>query len=136
MIDYIHAAAYVGILSTLLYIPVLCYFDIKHRSIPSGVLIPLTMINFFALAILYSNGLPPMYLLLAGFLTVLVCDPIPLQSIQGCRCTLPYYNGVGMSSQSAKPKRHVLSDTVSNLPSGSFNPVDDLCLFRWEKSIN
>ena len=71
MIDYIHAAAYVGILSTLLYIPVLCYFDVKHRSIPSGVLIPLTMINFFALAILYSNGLPPMYLLLAGFLTVL-----------------------------------------------------------------
>ena len=71
MIDYIHAAAYVGILSTLLYIPFLCYFDIKHRSIPRFALWPLVLVNLVALYILYSNGLPPMYLLLAGFLTVL-----------------------------------------------------------------
>ena len=71
MIDYIHAAAYVGVITTLIYIPFLCYFDVKHRSIPNGVLIPMVIINLLSLVILYSNGLPPMYLLLAIFLTVL-----------------------------------------------------------------
>ena len=71
MIDYIHAAAYVGIFSTLFYIPFLCYYDIRHRSIPRWFLAPLVLINAAALYILYSNGLPPMYLLLAAFLTVL-----------------------------------------------------------------
>ncbi len=69
MIDYVHAAAYIGIISTLLYLIPLCYWDIKNRAIPKFSLIPLISINIPALVILYTNGLPLAYIALSGLLT-------------------------------------------------------------------
>ena len=71
MIDYIHVAAYVGIISTLLYLIPLCHWDIKNRAIPKWAMAPLIIINIPALAILYMNGLPLAYIALSGLLTTL-----------------------------------------------------------------
>jgi hypothetical protein len=71
MIDYIHMAAYVGVISTLLYLIPLCYWDIKNRRIPGFVFAPLILINIPALWILYTNGLPLAYIALSGLLTIL-----------------------------------------------------------------
>ena len=70
-IDYIHAAAYVGVISTLLYLIPLCYWDIKNRAIPKWSLIPLIVVNAPAIMILYINGLPLAYIALSGLLTIL-----------------------------------------------------------------
>jgi len=83
MIDYIHAAAYVGVITTLIYLPLLCYYDIKFREFPKNILVPLVIINLIALAILYTNGLPPMYLLLAVFLTSLYVILYALKAFKG-----------------------------------------------------
>lgn len=69
MIDYIHAAAYIGVISTLLYIIPLCYWDIKYRKVPKWVFAPLILINIPALFILYTNGLPFAYMAISGMLT-------------------------------------------------------------------
>ena len=70
-IDYIHAAAYIWVISTLIYIIPLCYWDIKYRVVPKWVFIPLILINIPALVILYTNGLPLAYIILSGFSTIL-----------------------------------------------------------------
>lgn len=69
MIDYIHAASYVGIISTLIYLIPLCYWDIKYRKIPKWSLVPLTIINVPSLIILYTNGLPLAYIAISCLLT-------------------------------------------------------------------
>ena len=71
MIDYIHMAAYIGVISTLLYLFPLCYWDIKSRAIPKWTFIPLILINIPSIAILYANGLPFAYIALSGLLTTL-----------------------------------------------------------------
>jgi Flp pilus assembly protein protease CpaA len=71
VIDYIHAAAYVGVISTLIYLAPLCYWDIKNRAIPKWAFAPLIIINVPALWILYMNGLPLAYIALSGLLTAL-----------------------------------------------------------------
>ena len=71
MIDYIHLASYVGVISCLIYLIPLCCWDIKNRSIPKWSLIPLMIINIPALIILYTNGLPLAYIALSGLLTTL-----------------------------------------------------------------
>lgn len=69
MTDYIHIAAYIGVISTLIYLIPLCYYDIKYRRIPKYSFIPLIIVNIPALFILYTNGLPLGYIALAGLLT-------------------------------------------------------------------
>jgi Flp pilus assembly protein protease CpaA len=69
MIDYIHAAAYVGVISTLIYLIPLCYWDIKYRKIPKWTLVPLIIINLPCLFIMYTNGLPFAYIALSCLLT-------------------------------------------------------------------
>lgn len=71
MIDYIHAAAYVGVITTLIYLLPLCYWDIKYRAIPKWSLIPLIVINIPSIVLLYTNGLPLAYIALSGLSTVL-----------------------------------------------------------------
>ncbi|MFA5247974.1 MAG: prepilin peptidase [Candidatus Paceibacterota bacterium] len=71
MIDYIHTAAYVGVISTLLYLIPLCYWDIKNRSIPKWSFIPLIIVNVPALLLLYTNGLPFAYIALSCLMTAL-----------------------------------------------------------------
>ena len=71
MIDYIHAAAYVGVVSTLIYLIPLCYLDIKNRAIPRWTFVPMILINLPAIAVLYTNGLPFAYIALSGLLTLL-----------------------------------------------------------------
>ena len=71
MTDYIHAAAYVGVISTLIYLIPLCYWDIKYRAIPKWSLVPLIAINVPSIIILYTNGLPLAYIALSGLSTVL-----------------------------------------------------------------
>ena len=71
MIDYIHAVAYVGVITTLLYLIPLCYWDIKYRAIPKWSLVPLIAINVPSIIILYTNGLPLAYIALSGLSTVL-----------------------------------------------------------------
>ena len=71
MFDYIHAAAYVGVITTLLYLIPLCYWDIKYRSIPKWSLVPLIVINVPSIIILYTNGLPLAYIALSGLSTIL-----------------------------------------------------------------
>ncbi len=69
MIDYIHAVAYIGVVSTLIYIIPLCYWDIKYRKVPKWVFTPLILINIPSLIILYTNGLPFAYIAISGMLT-------------------------------------------------------------------
>jgi len=71
MIDYIHLSSYVGVISCLIYLIPLCYWDIKNRAIPKWTLIPLIIINVPPLVILYTNGLPLAYIALSGLLTIL-----------------------------------------------------------------
>lgn len=71
MIDYIHAAAYIGVISTLIYLFPLCYWDIKYRKIPRFAFVPLILINIPCLIIMYTNGLPLAYIALSGLLTTL-----------------------------------------------------------------
>ena len=71
MIDCIHAAAYVGVISCLIYLIPLCYWDVKNRAIPKWAMTPLIIINIPALVILYMNGLPLAYIALSGLLTAL-----------------------------------------------------------------
>jgi len=70
MIDYIHAAAYVGVVSVLLYLIPLCYLDIQFRRIPNVFLLPLIVGNIVALFVLYTNGLWVGYLIISALLTV------------------------------------------------------------------
>lgn len=70
-IDYIHAAAYVGVITTLVYLIPLCYWDIKYRAIPKWSLTPLIIINVPCLIVMYTNGLPLAYIALSGLSTVL-----------------------------------------------------------------
>lgn len=69
MIDYIHAAAYIGVISTLIYLFPLCYWDIKYRKIPKWTFVPLILVNIPSIIILYMNGLPLAYIALSGLLT-------------------------------------------------------------------
>jgi Flp pilus assembly protein protease CpaA len=71
LIDYVHAVTYVGVISTLLYLIPLCYWDIKYRAVPRYIFAPLILINIPALAILYTNGLPLAYIALSSLLTIL-----------------------------------------------------------------
>jgi hypothetical protein len=71
VIDYIHAVAYVGVISTLIYLIPLCYWDIKYRAIPKWALVPLIVVNIPCLIVLYTNGLPLGYIALSGLLTLL-----------------------------------------------------------------
>jgi len=71
VIDCIHAAAYVGVISCLIYLIPLCYWDVKNRAIPKWAMTPLIIINIPALVILYMNGLPLAYIALSGLLTTL-----------------------------------------------------------------
>ena len=68
-IDYVHLATYVGIISTLIYLIPLCYWDIKNRAIPKWSLVPFVAINIPALTILYTNGLPLGYIALSVLAT-------------------------------------------------------------------
>ena len=69
MIDYIHLAGYIGVISTLLYLIPLCHFDVKNRSIPKWIMVPYMLVNTPALLVLYTNGLPLAYIALSGLLT-------------------------------------------------------------------
>jgi Flp pilus assembly protein protease CpaA len=71
LIDYIHAASYVGVVSFLLSMGVLLGEDIRNRKIPQWILGVLILVNVPALWIMYSNGLPIFYLLLSIVMTIL-----------------------------------------------------------------
>lgn len=71
VIDYIHAATYVGIISTLIYLIPMCYWDIRYRRMPKWAFVPLILVNIPAIIVLYMNGLPLAYIALSCLLTVL-----------------------------------------------------------------
>ena len=71
MIDYIHAAAYVGVISMLLLLPIIVWNDIRFRKVPQWPLWLLVVINLPMLFTLYSNGLPIFYALLSIAMTLL-----------------------------------------------------------------
>ena len=71
MTDIIHLLSYVGVISTLIYLIPLCYWDIQYRAIPRYIFTPLILINLPCLFILYLNGLPLAYIALSGLLTTL-----------------------------------------------------------------
>lgn len=71
MIDYIHAAAYVGVVSILILLAPIVWNDIRYRKIRSWPMWILVIVNLPALYILYSNGLPIFYALLSITMTLL-----------------------------------------------------------------
>ena len=71
MIDYIHACAYVGVLSILLLLPIIVWNDIRFRKVPNWPMWLLILVNVPALYILYSNVLPIFYALLSVVMTAL-----------------------------------------------------------------
>ena len=83
MIDYIHAAAYVGVLSTLLLLGPLVLTDIKCRRVPGWAMWLLVAINLPAIYILYSNGLPIFYALLSIAMTLLFAILYKLNAFKG-----------------------------------------------------
>ena len=70
-LDYIHAAAYVGVASILILLVPMVLSDIKCRRVPGWAIWLLAIINIPALYILYSNGLPIFYALLSIAMTLL-----------------------------------------------------------------
>jgi len=83
MIDYIHAVTYIGVISTLIYLLPLCYWDIKYRAIPKWALIPLILVNIPCLFIMYTNGLPLAYIALSGLLTGLFITLFYIECYRG-----------------------------------------------------
>ena len=71
MIDYIHACAYVGVVSILLLLIPIVRNDIRYRRVPEWPMWLLIIINVPALYVLYSNGLPFFYLALSLVMTTL-----------------------------------------------------------------
>ncbi|MFA5150802.1 MAG: A24 family peptidase [Candidatus Omnitrophota bacterium] len=71
MIDYIHACAYVGVISILILLAPLVYYDIKYRRVPTWTLWLLIGLNVPAIYVLYSEGLPLFYIMLSIIMTVL-----------------------------------------------------------------
>jgi len=69
--DYIHACAYVGVISILVLLPVIIWNDIKYRTIPPWTLWILIGLNMPAIYVLYSEGLPLFYIMLSIIMTVL-----------------------------------------------------------------
>lgn len=71
MIDYIHAAAYIGVLSVLILLGPIVWSDIKYRRVPRWAVWALIVVNTPALFVLYSEGLPLFYTLLSVVMTML-----------------------------------------------------------------
>jgi Flp pilus assembly protein protease CpaA len=82
-IDYIHAAAFVGVASVLILLVPMVYNDIKYRRVPNWALWLLIIVNVPSLYILYSNGLPIFYALLSVAMTALFLILYKLKAFKG-----------------------------------------------------
>jgi Flp pilus assembly protein protease CpaA len=71
MIDYIHACAYVGVISVLILLPFIVWNDIKYRKVPGWAMWLLVGLNVPTLYVLYSEGLPLFYIALSLTMTTL-----------------------------------------------------------------
>lgn len=69
MINLIEVSTYVGIVSFLIFLPILCYMDIRYRRVPRWPLATLIVVNIPAVLILYSNGLPIAFIAISIVIT-------------------------------------------------------------------
>lgn len=81
--DYIHACAYVGVISILILLPFIVWNDIRFRRVPSWPMWLLVGLNVPALYVLYSEGLPLFYGLLSVSMTLLFGLLYKLKAFKG-----------------------------------------------------
>ena len=81
--DYIHACAYVGVISILVLLPVIIWNDIKYRTIPPWTLWILIGLNMPAIYVLYSEGLPLFYIMLSIIMTALFAVLYKMGALKG-----------------------------------------------------
>ena len=70
MTGYFELVKWVGFLSVVAYIPLLCYLDLRYRRVPWWVWIPMLAANMPATYYLYTNGLQWGYALFSVIMTL------------------------------------------------------------------
>ena len=68
---YFDLVKWIGFLSILIYIPCVCYWDLRWRRVPLNVWIPILLVNVPALFYLYTGGLQWGYLIISILLTLI-----------------------------------------------------------------